>query len=345
MEYLKINIKTKFAVEDIVAKTIYDAGIIGVEISDNKNLTEDELKKMYVDIPLLKNDDDNAVVSFYVKIVDKKYEKKDIPKSMDNSYKASDDNFLTSNEFDEVIKKIKDKLDTLNQFLDMGDLKFDIVKIDDIDYLNNWKKFFKPIFIDDLVIKPNWDNTLYNGTEIKINPGSAFGTGQHETTKLCIKNLKEILKKYNKKSLLDIGCGSGILGIAAMKLGINKVINIDVDDTIKDTFYSNANCNNIDLKKFEIYFGNLITDEIFYNEIKKNKYDIITANILAPIIIDLINIDIFDLLYDGGFLILSGIIKEKKDDVINSLYKKGISVFKVDCENDWICIVVKNKCL
>ncbi len=341
MEYLKISIKTKFAVEDIVANVIQENGIIGVEITDNKNLTEDELKKMYVDIPLLKNDDDNAVVSFYVKIVGEKHIRENIPNNIDNSYKASDDNFLTYDEFDETLNKIKSNLNSLNEFLDMGDLKFDIVKIDDIDYLNNWKRFFKPIFIDDLVIKPNWDNTLYNGTEIRINPGSAFGTGQHETTKLCIKNLKDIIKKYNKKSLLDIGCGSGILGIVAMKLGINKVINIDVDDMIKDTFYSNANCNNIDLKKFEIYFGNLITDEIFYNKIKKDKYDIITANILAPIIIDLINIDIYDLLYDGGFLILSGIIKEKKDDVINSLYKKGISEFKVDCENDWICIVVK----
>ena len=338
MKYLKTSIKTKYEVEDIVANVIQNVGICGVEINDNKNLTDDELKNMFVDIPLIKNNNDEAIVSFYIKIVDKNYIKKYIDKNVDNSYIPSDDNYFTENEYIEKINIINLELKKLNEFLDMGELTIKTEEIDDIDYLNNWKQFFKTIIIDDIVIKPIWDKNKYNGIEIKIDPGSAFGTGQHETTKLCIKNIKKFINS-DYENLLDIGCGSGILGITAIKLGINKTVNIDVDKNIIYNINNNLECNNINKNNFEIYFGNILNDKMFYNKIKKYKYDIIVANILSPVIINLIEINIHELLSKKGILIFSGILKNNENDVIKHLKNKNLNILNIEYENEWVSIV------
>ena len=347
MKYKKYTIETINTAEDIVCATIFENGISGAVIEDNDNLSDEDLKKMFVDIPLIKNGDNKAFVSFYVYELSENESKihSENKTSIDNSYKADTNNSFYKNELNEIMNNIKIDLNEMKQFTDLGTLKISEEIIDDIDYLNKWKDFFHSIYIDDIIIKPRWEevkNEEKNKTIIKIEPGSAFGTGSHETTKLCIKALMKI---SSNKKIIDIGCGSGILGIASLKLGAEYVMNIDIDEYVYDNINTNYEINNIDKKKYDIKFGNIIDDIKFNNEIKTNKYDIVVANILAPVIISLINVaNIDELLLDSGTIILSGIIKQKLDEVKNAILLtnkyNSINVFE---EGEWVCITAKKK--
>lgn len=347
MEYLKVKIKTKYNVEDIVSNVIFENGIVGVEIEDKSMPTNEDLKKMYVDIPLYVNNDEVAYVIFYVKILFGEDAIKKIEKdNVDISYKESDDNVFTDIEFLEISSKIEMKLNEINEYIDLGELKIEYIQIKNLDYLNEWKKYFKVIKVDDIIIKPIWDEKKYDGVNVNIDPGSAFGTGQHATTKLCIKNLRDyIAETKNKKlSMLDIGCGSGILGIVAKKIGVLNVTNVDVDDTVDNNIKRNMEINEIKQdENFKIFYGNLIDEIDFNKKIFEKKYDIIVCNILAPIVIAMIEkANICNYINDDGILILSGIIKEKKDIVISSIKRfTDLHIVKEDIDGDWVCILAK----
>ena len=353
MIWNKYTIKTKTEAADIVASILFDNGIIGVEIDDNKNLSDDDLKKMYVDIPLDKIDDGIAKVSFYVSLCDNKssivenyfktFDKKLDNFIVDNSYKMSTDNIFTHDEFKTILCNIKKELNLYNSFMDMGELIFTDSELDDKIFLNKWKENFKSFNIGDISIIPCWEKTKNDGINIYIEPGSAFGTGKHATTKLCIEGLKRIINNRNVNNVLDIGCGSGILSIVAKKLGAKNIFAIDIDNSIEQNLIENLKLNGIFDDSFKYYFGNILTDDKISDCIKSIKYDIIVANILAPVIISLIKTaKISNYLNENGYLIFSGIIKEKENSVIDAIKNDDkIKDFRVYSEDEWRMIECK----
>ena len=220
-----------------------------------------------------------------------------------------------------------------NQDLDLGSLELSINNVKDEDWLNNWKKYFKPIHItENIVIKPKWEKYEQKNEDeivIEIDPGMAFGTGTHETTSMCIELLEKYIEK-NVDTVMDVGCGSGILSIAAEKLGATKVIGIDIDPIAVEVAKENVadNCHN---DRIQIIQGDLTKD----NDIKA---DIIVANIIADAIIYLCK-DIKKNLINKKILIVSGIILEKKDDVIEALKENGFVITEIVIKGEWVAMV------
>lgn len=351
MIWKKITIDTLCEASDVVASVLFDNGICGAEIEDNKNLTDEELKKMYVDIPKMKNDDGKAKVSFYISIDNNKKEKaKEINDKniVDDSYKMSDDNIFAKNEFDDIMKNILSELNEYKEFMDMGTLEISEEELDDKIFLNKWKDNFKRLDIDNISIIPSFDKKCNseddNHISIYIEPGNAFGTGQHATTKLCIKAIDRIIKENsNIESIMDVGCGSGILGIVARKLGTNINTFIDIDKDIEFNLLENMRLNNIPIDSTNYYFGNIINDIEFRNKIKPKKYDIVVANILAPVIISLLSTGKIDeYICDSGYFICSGIINEKAKEVKNAiLATKKYELIDTYFEDDWVAFIAK----
>lgn len=364
MIWKKITIDTLVEAADIVASVLFDNNIVGAEIEDNQNLTEEELKKMYVDIPKLNIDDGKSKVSFYVSIGEKTKDKFDsVDKNVvDNSYMMSSDNIFSEEEYNEILSNVKNELEEYRNFMDMGSLTFNEELLDDEIFLNKWKQNFKSVKIDDINILPSWEKNI-NDKEINIfiEPGNAFGTGQHETTRLCVLALKDIIYGNNVENFLDIGAGSGILSIIAHKLGAKKVYAIEIDENCEFNLLENLKLNNInnvtkidenyfsivnnDKQEFIYGFGNVITDAWLKEFLSAKKYDIIVANILAPVIILLIEkADLVSYLNKGGKLVLSGIIKEKQGDVRKAL-EDTFEIQNIVSNNDgeWVSIVCEKK--
>lgn len=203
------------------------------------------------------------------------------------------------------------------------------------DYINNWKKYFKPVPIGKkLLICPSWEKTnttTTNRVVLQLDPGLAFGTGNHETTKLCLSFLEEYIKSGD--TVLDIGCGSGILSVAALLLGASKAIGVDIDELAVKTAIENAKVNNVD-EKFTAVCGNL-TEKI------SGKYNIVVANIVADVIIKL-NENVKDYMNENTIYLMSGIIEPYKNDVLSSL-SKNFDILKIITENEWVAIAAKIK--
>ena len=357
MKYIKWTIYTTAAAEDIVSSVVFSNGISGVEIEDNENLFEKELKEMYVDIPINKQSDGKAKISFYVNIVSLE-KKKEIEKikneqlkninSLDLSYKDNYDNTFTNEEFENILNNIKNELNEYKSFMDLGILRLEKEELEDIDDLNSWKKNYSPIEIDDIVVKPNFleDKKEYKDKlVINIEPGQAFGTGGHETTKLCIKAIKNIISNYDKTDIdfMDIGCGSGILGILAKKLNANRVINIDVDDNIKSNIIENYKLN--DLSCDNLLFGNIVNDKKLINNTDLYNKDIIVANIISKVIISLLTDgNIHTYLKKGGYFIISGILKSEQTNIVDVINKQNnFTVVEINELGEWICLILKKK--
>ena len=360
MIWKKITIDTLVEAADIVASVLFDNNIVGAEIEDNQNLTEAELKKMYVDIPKLNIDDGKSKVSFYVSIGEKIKDKFDsVDKNVvDNSYMMSSDNIFSEEMYNEILSNVKKELEEYRDFMDMGSLTFSEELLDDEIFLNKWKQNFKSIKIDNINILPSWEKNINDkDINIYIEPGNAFGTGQHETTRLCVLALKDIINENNVENFLDIGAGSGILSIIAHKLGAKKVYAIEIDENCEFNLLENLKLNSIDnvtkidethldivkndKQEFIYGFGNVITDAWLKEFLSAKKFDIIVANILAPVIISLIEkADLVSYLNKGGKLVLSGIIKEKEKDVIKVLEETGKTKNIVSKEDgEWVSIV------
>lgn len=357
MKYTKYTIETTSFAEDIVSSVIFDNGITGVLIEDKENLSDKDLKEMYVDIPMQSDSDGKAYISFYVNIVSKEQkevidrikigqEKNSV--SLDLSYTDNYDNTFLQEELDAILCNIKNELEDYKEFTDLGTLSIVKEELPDIDYINNWKKYYKSIVLDDVVIKPSFeeDNGEYKDKLIiNIEPGQAFGTGSHETTRLCIKAINKYMKLYDKYmvNFMDIGCGSGILGILAKKLNAKSVVNIDVDDNIRSNIEDNFKLNNLDCDK--LYFGNIISDQQFRQN--KNFYDmdIIVANIIAKVIISLIiEGSIHQFLRDNSYLILSGLLIDNLNEVKSVIDKDNhFDIVEESYEGEWVCLILKKK--
>ena len=320
MKWEKYTLVTKTDAVDIISASLGDIGVEGVEIEDNVPLTIEETKGMFIDIlPKLPKDEGVAKVSFY------------LDSEKNNS---------------ELLKQIYETLEELKKFSDIGDGVLIKSETEDKDWINNWKQYFKPFFIGDILIKPTWEEIPQNAkykTLIQIDPGIAFGTGSHETTKLCISALERYLKDFLGANVLDVGTGSGILGIAALKLGAKYVFGTDLDDMAIDAVIENMISNEISITDFTAVCGNIIKDSKIKDMAGYEKYDIVTANILAPVIIELIGI-VGVHMKKGGVFITSGIIDTKEEEVKNAFLKSNeFEILEINHLGEWVGIVAKKR--
>lgn len=316
MKWTKLTLLTLAEAVDLISDMLIELGIEGIEIVDNIPITEQEKKAMFIDIlPELDLEDKTAKISFYIE------EEANIQ---------------------ETLAKIEEGLNQLSEFIDIGSGHIEISETQDADWINNWKEFFKPFRVDEtIVIKPTWEvlsEVNDNDLVIEIDPGTSFGTGAHETTKLCILGLKKHMKQDDK--VLDVGCGSGILSIVASKLGAATIMSTDIDPIAVDAAYENAGVNHIPSDEIKILCGDIITDPILQQQIGMECYDVIVANILADIIIPLSG-EIGKHLKPDGIFISSGIINTKRDQVKEAILKNNFAILEINEMGDWVSIVAK----
>lgn len=316
MKYNKYTIKTVPEAEDIIAASLAELGIEGVEIEDKTPLTKEELDSMFVDIIEQKEDDGLASVSFY------------LDSEKDNT---------------EMLNAVKEELESIKGFMDAGELTIEKVELDDEDYLNSWKQYFHSFEIDNILFVPSWeevDEEKKKGYEMVINidPGTAFGTGSHETTRLCIKALLKYVYEDMDVNVLDVGTGSGILALMAYKLGAKFCIGTDLDPCAPPAVADNMEKNGLADKDFEVILGNIIDDKEVQDRVGYEKYDIVCANILAEVLVPLTPV-IRQHIKPGGIVIMSGIIEGKEDFVAKTLKQNGFEVVEINADGEWRGIV------
>lgn len=315
MKWNKYTLKINADAEDIVSATLAEVGVQGVEIEDKKPLTGEELKGMFVDIaPSFPVDDNIAYMHFY----------------MD----PDEDN-------EEILEAARRELDSLREFTDIGEAVITRSETEDKDWINNWKEYFHHFYVDDILIVPSWEE-IPKGDEDKmilhIDPGTAFGTGMHETTQLCIRQLKKYVKPGDK--ILDVGTGSGILGIVALKLGAGSAVGTDLDPCTVNAVKENKETNDIKDESFSLILGNIIDDKKVQDSTGYDKYDIATANILADVLVPLAP-QIIKHIKKGGILITSGILDVKEKEVAGALVKAGFTVEEVTAQGEWVSITAR----
>lgn len=313
MKYTKFSILTTTEAEDFISAMLYDLGVMGVEIENNVPLTKEELAGMFVDFPPeLAPDDGSSVISFY----------------------AADGIDTRA-----LLQQIYDGIEEQRQFVNVGPGTVKIGETEDTDWLNNWKQYFHAFLIDDIYIRPTWeepDPAVSCKTEIVIDPGISFGTGKHETTQLCIKALRKYLKEG--ALVLDAGFGSGILSIVSLKLGASKVVGTDIDEACLTSVKENFAVNGLPAKQGIFYCGNLIDDKKLQDNVGTGCFDIVVANILADVIIPMAPV-IPDRMKPDGIFIASGIIDFKEKEVKEALSDAGFTILETMHQGEWVGIV------
>jgi len=326
MKWKKFRIKTKTEAEDIVISTLYDIGLEGAQIEDNVPLTPLEKEQMFVDIlPQMQEDDGIAYLSFFVE-------------------ETEDGELLMNGEItkeEEILNAVKTELDGLRDFMDIGEGSIAIDETEDIDWINNWKQYFKQFYVDDILIIPSWEEVKEEDKDrmiIHIDPGTAFGTGMHETTQLCIRQLKKFVKEDTE--LLDVGTGSGILSIVALKLGAKHAVGTDLDPCAVPAVEENKEVNEIPAQDFDMMIGNIIDDKEVQDKVGYEKYDIVVANILADVLVPLTPV-IVNQMKKGGIYITSGIIDNKEETVVEAVKAAGLEVLEVTYQGEWVSVTAR----
>lgn len=316
MKWTKFALETTTQAVDLVSNMLDELGIEGIEIEDKVPITEEEKKEMFIDIlPDLGEDDGKAIVSFYISDGEDK---------------------------DSILSSVIEGLVELADFVEVGDMEIAVSVTEDKDWINNWKQYWKPFRVaDDIIIKPTWETLeekKENDLVIEIDPGTAFGTGSHETTKLCIQGLRKYIT--DETVLLDVGSGSGILSIIGLKLGAKSALGTDIDPNAIHAMYENAEVNGITEEEFVVKIGNIIDDQTLQEEVGMEKYDIVVANILADVIIPL-SAEIGKHLKKDGLYITSGIINMKRDEVKEAIEKNGFTIVEENEMGEWVSFVAK----
>lgn len=328
MKWKKFRIKTRTEAEDIVISTLYDIGLEGAQIEDNVPLTPLEKEQMFVDIlPQMEEDDGTAYLSFFVE-------------------EDEEGGLLLQGETvtqEKILEEVKNQLEDLRAFLDIGEGSVTVDETEDIDWINNWKQYFKQFYVDDILIIPSWEQVKAEDKDrmiIHIDPGTAFGTGMHETTQLCIRQLKKYVTPDTV--LLDVGTGSGILSIAALKLGAKHAVGTDLDPCAISAVEENKEANGIAAEDFHMLLGNIIDDREIQEQVGYEKYDIVAANILADVLVPLTPV-ICNQLKRGGIYITSGIIREKEETVKQAVTEAGLELVEVTRQGDWVSVTARKK--
>ena len=325
MKWKKYTIETTTAAEDFMSSMLMELGIEGIEIEDNIPLTKEEQADMFIDfLPELPPDEGISHVSFYVE---------------------DDGSDQTA-----LLKQVKRGLEELRATVEVGSGIISSSETEDLDWINNWKKYFSSFYIDDILIKPTWEELKEEDKDkflIEIDPGISFGTGKHETTQLCIRQLLKYIRGTSAANLvcadpkvLDVGCGSGILSIVALKLGARAVVGTDLDADCMTCTHDNMIVNHLDPALGTFYVGNLIDDEELQQKVGTEEYDIVVANILAPVIIAMAPV-IPARLKKGGYFITSGIIDFKEDEVKAAIEAAGLQVVEINHQGEWVNITAR----
>lgn len=326
MKWIKFRVKTITEAEDIIISSLYDLGLEGAQIEDKIPLTAREKEQMFVDIlPDGPEDDGIAYLSFFV-------EKKE-------------DGMLLLNEetttAEDIAEKVKSELDDLRDFMDIGEGTITIEETEDIDWINNWKQYFHQFYIDDLLVIPSWEEVIPEDQDkmvLHIDPGTAFGTGMHETTQLCIRQLRKFITKDTR--VLDVGTGSGILGILSLMYGAKGVIGTDLDPCAVEAVKENMKVNHISQDKMQLIIGNIISDETVQDKVGYECYDIVVANILADVLVPLTPV-IVKQMKEGGIYITSGIIDDKEETVVEAVKKAGLTLVEVTYQGEWVSVTAR----
>lgn len=315
MKWNKFSLKTRTDAEDIIISTLADIGIQGAEIEDKQPLTEEDKKQMFVDIlPDMPEDDGVAYLNFYL---------------------DEDENV------EEMLQKVEAELEDLRNFVDIGEGTVTTSQTEDKDWINNWKQYFKQFYVDDILIIPSWEEVKDEDKDrmiIHIDPGTAFGTGMHETTQLCIRQLKKYVTPETE--LLDVGTGSGILSIVALKLGAKHAVGTDLDPCAVPAVEENKEVNDIPPESFDMMIGNIIDDKTVQDKVGYEKYDIVAANILADVLVPLTPV-ILNHMKKGGIYITSGIIDNKEETVVKAVKDAGLEVLEVTYQGEWVSVTAR----
>ena len=326
MKWKKFMVKTTTEAEDIIISTLYDIGLEGAQIEDKVPLTPLEKEQMFVDIlPDGPEDDGIAYLSFFVE------EKEDGTMEL----------LGESVDTDTVVARMQAEMEDLKSFLNIGEGSIMVSETEDIDWINNWKKYFHQFYIDDLLVIPSWEEVKPEDKDKKIlhiDPGTAFGTGMHETTQLCIRQLKKYITPETE--LLDVGTGSGILSIVSLMYGIHHAVGTDLDPCAVEAVRENMETNHIPAEKFDMMIGNIITDKAVQDKVGYNKYDIVVANILADVLVPLTPV-IVNQLKTGGIYITSGIIDNKEQTVVDAVKAAGLEVLEVTYQGEWVSVTAR----
>lgn len=314
MKWNKYRLKTTTQATDFVCGILIELGISGMEVEDNVQLSQEDKEKMYIDyLADLPEDDGVAYVNFYTE---------------------------ENDDAQELLDKLREKLKEANSFVDVGEGSIEKSMTEDLDWVNNWKKYFKSFTVGDFFIKPTWeeaDDAHKDMQMIEIDPGTAFGTGKHDTTQLCINQLIKYVKPNDK--VLDLGCGSGILSIVAKKLGAGQVDMTDIDEAAMIASKENFEVNNISTDDVEMICGNVLEDEAMQLKFENEQYDIVVANILADVIIPIAGI-VDRFLKLGGTFISSGIIYMKEEAVKAAINNNAnLELTHIEKQGDWRAVM------
>ena len=315
MKWKQFRLKTTTQAEDIVSSMLADLGIEGVQIEDKIPLTEQDKEQMFVDIlPDIPDDDGTAYLTFYLD------EEEDVAP---------------------VLMNVRKELEDMRAFLDVGECTIEESETEDVDWVNNWKQYFHQFYIDDILVIPSWENVKPEDSDkmvIHIDPGTAFGTGMHETTQLCIRALKKYVT--SETEILDVGCGSGILGMLALKFGAKHSLGTDLDPCAIDATHENMEVNGIRKDQYEVMIGNIIDDKAVQDAVGYEKYDIVAANILADVLVPLTPVIIHQM-KPGAVYITSGIIEDKEQVVVEAVKAAGLEVLEVNHQGEWVSVIAR----
>ena len=317
MKWNRFTIKTKTEAEDVIISALADVGVEGVEIQDKQPLTETDKEQMFVDImPEGPADDGIAYLNFYLDVDEDK---------------------------EKVLADVRAALAEMQEFLDLGECTITESETEDKDWINNWKQYFHQFYVDDILIVPSWEEVKAEDKDkmiLHIDPGTAFGTGMHETTQLVIRQLKKFVKPGME--ILDVGTGSGILGIVALKLGAGHVVGTDLDPCAVPAVSENKEANQIEEKSFDMMIGNIIDDKEVQNQVGYEKYDIVTANILADVLVPLTPVIVAQM-KKGAYYITSGILDVKEEVVVEAVKAAGLTVVEVTHQGEWVSITARKE--
>lgn len=315
MKWYRYRLKTTTEAEDIVSSMLADLGIEGVEIEDKIPLTQKDKEQMFVDIlPETEPDDGVAYLSFYLE---------------------------PDTDREKVLSDVRRELKEMSSYVNLGACVIEESQTEDVDWVNNWKQYFHQFYVDDILIIPSWEDVKPEDSDkmvIHIDPGTAFGTGMHETTQLCIRQIRKFVTDSTR--ILDVGCGSGILGMLALKFGAAYSVGTDLDPCAIEATRENMEVNGISQDSYEVMIGNIIDDEKIQDKVGYACYDIVAANILADVLVELTPV-VVNQLKPGGIYITSGIIDDKEQTVVDAVTAAGLEVLSVTYQGEWVCVTAK----